>query len=159
MAESFPCIVCGRKLDRVMDDYEGQPDDGVMCTTEGNYGSTVFDPMDYTVLAFNICDPCLVEAGNKGRVFTYRSWARVVIPHMGVVGRTQCDRPYIPWHKDLAEDNVDVFIDIDELSAYVRSGKVQLHTGMTIEGVRESYEIYEQRAMSNNEARKGIDNG
>jgi hypothetical protein len=34
-----------------------------------------------------------------------------------------------------------------------------LHTGMTIEGVRESYEIYEQRAMSNNEARKGIDNG
>lgn len=65
---SFPCIICGKALSRVHT-YEAQPEDGVMCTTYGNYGSTVFDPMANGVhLSFNICDDCLVAAGKKGAV-------------------------------------------------------------------------------------------
>jgi hypothetical protein len=74
MAKSFPCIICGKELSGYGDPEEvvAQPDNGVMCTTYGNYGSTVFDPMDGSFLAFNICDDCLVEAGEKGTLFLTR---------------------------------------------------------------------------------------
>ncbi len=49
--ESFPCLKCGGVLTRVSDDYEGQPNDGGMCSSSGNYGSTVYDPMDGSYLA------------------------------------------------------------------------------------------------------------
>jgi hypothetical protein len=33
--------------------------DGTVFRTYGNYGSTVFDPMDSTFLEITICNPCL----------------------------------------------------------------------------------------------------
>jgi hypothetical protein len=84
--ESFPCIICGKTLRRAFSAVD-QPSEGVMCITNGNYGSTVYDPMSNTreSLAFNICDPCLVTAAKKGRVMrrlrvpvpeevTFQSW-------------------------------------------------------------------------------------
>ena len=66
MDESLPCIVCDKLLYRVLDDYELQPNDAVMCSTTGNYGSTVFDPMGQQTLHFNICDTCIVKLRDKG---------------------------------------------------------------------------------------------
>lgn len=79
--KSFPCIICGKELESVImqdsDELEAQPHGGVMCQTYGNYGSTVFDPFN-GMLAFNICDNCLVEAGEKGRVFlTYKPYVPI----------------------------------------------------------------------------------
>jgi hypothetical protein len=41
------------------------PNDGVVFHARGNYGSTVFDPLDGTYLEVLICDDCLVEHKSK----------------------------------------------------------------------------------------------
>jgi hypothetical protein len=41
--DALPCIVCGKHLVNVFEDAENQPADGLVITTHGNYGSTVFD--------------------------------------------------------------------------------------------------------------------
>lgn len=35
------------------------PMDATVWTSQGNYGSTLFDPMDGTYLDLFVCDPCL----------------------------------------------------------------------------------------------------
>lgn len=131
MADSFPCIICGGTLERESDEYEGQPADGVMCSTRGNYGSTVYDAMTGEYLAFNICDPCLVERGKMGRLFATRSsipvQTDVVIGRSresgfgapiivkSIVGYQTVERPYIPWHQGMPEDEAACYIPIEEL--------------------------------------------
>ena len=134
-ANSFPCIICGCTLTRASSDYEAQPNNGVMCTTEGNYGSTVFDPMDGSELAFNICDDCLVKAGEQGRVMATRSRVHVVTDYLGIVGYERVDRPYVPWHKDLPDDGDSKgrHYDIDELEKYAD----RLNLRFSIEQMRE----------------------
>ncbi len=65
--DSFPCIICKKPLKRAFND-ESQPSGGVMCRTNGNYGSTVYDPGSSwrEALVFNICDECIVTAGRQG---------------------------------------------------------------------------------------------
>lgn len=121
--ESFPCIKCGKILLREIDDYEGQPSDGIMCTSGGNYGSTVFDPMNGEKLAFNICDECIVEAGKKGRVMTYLSALPVStdIPNgrggswQSVVGWMRVSRPYLPWNRELPPSEEKIYMPISEI--------------------------------------------
>ena len=143
--DSFPCIICGVGLTRVMPEAEGQPDDGVMCQTHGNYGSTIFDPEDYSYLAFNICDPCLVKAGDEGKVMITRIYAPVSLDngrYVSVVGRIKADRPYIPWHNGLSsDDNSAITLEIEELDKYVKAGKVELHPGLTIKGLKDDMKV------------------
>ena len=73
---SLPCLVCGKTLVQEMPGYPA-PGDGVLCTTSGNYGSTVFDPMDGERLRFNVCDECLTAAAEAGRVVSGRTALRV----------------------------------------------------------------------------------
>lgn len=123
MSDSFPCLVCGLSLERVKDDLEGQPDDGLMCSTEGNYGSTVFDPEDMSYLAFNVCDECMVEKAEQGRVMVTRSFQPVVVDRM-LVGRQRCERPYIPWREGFPGDDalLDLaLLDPDELDRLPKS--------------------------------------
>lgn len=100
-SDSFPCLICGMALTRAFDEYEAQPDDAVMGTITGNYGSTVFDPFDGTALAFNVCDECLVKAGEQGRIFAYRAARPVEVDGMGIVGWEKLTPVYVPWTKDL----------------------------------------------------------
>ena len=120
MAESFPCIICGVSLRRVDETTEGQPDDGIMCMSYGNYGSTVFDPMDLSYLAFNICDPCLINAGKAGRVFTTRDRQHVKVHGFGIVGAIRTDKPYVQWRKDLPGDECEhgMTLELEELEQY-----------------------------------------
>lgn len=116
MAESFPCLICGCPLERAFDGFEAQPNDGVMCETSGNYGSTVFDPMDLSELAFNICDDCLVEKAEQGRVMVTRYYRPVNVDAMHGVGRQRVQSPvFIPWHKGLPYDGSEVNLDEEDL--------------------------------------------
>ena len=96
----WPCIICGAPLTRVFMD-EGQPNDGVVCTTHGNYGSRVFDDLTGEYLAFNICDSCLEDKAAEGLVQITRASIPVWIEHLGVCGAYPVDRPYVPWHKGM----------------------------------------------------------
>jgi hypothetical protein len=63
----LPCLVCGRTLEAIDASPDAEhPQDGVAFTTQGNYGSTVFDEHDRR-LHVNVCDPCLTDAIAQGR--------------------------------------------------------------------------------------------
>lgn len=81
------CIVCNKELEPAFPPpiEHNQPYGGTSFTSRGHYGSTVWDPMDGTYLEINICDECLVKAGDEGKVlyvvpkqsvttFLYKEW-------------------------------------------------------------------------------------
>lgn len=63
------CIVCGVKPDPAFppdpefpQDYDWQPHGATTFTADGQYGSTVWDPITRRdKLMINICDSCLVQ--------------------------------------------------------------------------------------------------
>ncbi len=71
---ALPCIICRKPLEKVSRDATNHPDDGVVCTTHGNYGSTVFDPGDGSYLEFNMCDQCLLNAARFNCVAIVRPY-------------------------------------------------------------------------------------
>jgi hypothetical protein len=69
MSGPLPCIVCRKKLETAIrsDDVVNQPSEATVFTAKGQYGSTVFDPMDPDLfLEVNICDECLRGASEDG---------------------------------------------------------------------------------------------
>jgi hypothetical protein len=60
------CLCCSRELEATLSENEPAPasmvDGGLICSTHGNFGSAVFDPIhgDYR-LVFYICDKCIIE--------------------------------------------------------------------------------------------------
>lgn len=70
---SVPCIICNKALPHAFDlDDHNQPYGGICCQASGQYGCTVFDPMDGSYLEFNICDECLVNKANAGVILIGR---------------------------------------------------------------------------------------
>lgn len=63
------CLCCDKLLEPVTDDAPYQPNDGVICDTSGNYGSTAFDACFGERLVFFLCDDCLVA--KKERLLYY----------------------------------------------------------------------------------------
>lgn len=64
------CIVCGVEVDNLDIAYPENPKavhpiGGTVFRTYGNYGSTVFDPMDASFLEIVICDSCLKSRMNR----------------------------------------------------------------------------------------------
>lgn len=118
--EALPCLSCGKRLFNVHDDAENQPERGIACTSYGNYGSEVYDPMNGEFLEFNLCDTCVSWAGNVERVYTARTSRNVVAvdPEWGemVVGRETA--PYRPvlWHAGMSGyDDDGTRLDIEDL--------------------------------------------
>jgi hypothetical protein len=66
---TLACFVCGKKLKTAIPDETNLPFGATInlpfgatvFKTYGNYGSTVFDPMDQSFLELNICDECLIK--------------------------------------------------------------------------------------------------
>jgi hypothetical protein len=114
--QALPCIVCGRELLNVFADMvENQPDSGIACTSGGNYGSTVFDPMNGEYLELNICDPCLTRAGEQGRVLTGRSRRPVAVEGL-LVGWERIERPLVPWTAGLPGYGADTLnLEVEDL--------------------------------------------
>lgn len=61
-AKPWPCVICGGEVEALSPpfDYGHQPYKATTFTTRGHYGSTVFDPMDGSMLEINIHDACLL---------------------------------------------------------------------------------------------------
>lgn len=80
------CIVCDKELTSAIPDGmgENQPYQGTVFTSGGHYGSTVWDPMSDTFLEITVCDECLMNAAEDGRVLK------------GVPVRTTSTK-YLPW--------------------------------------------------------------
>lgn len=76
MSEVAPCIVCGKVLDPMDSGSPNHADDANEFCTQGQYGSTVFDPMNGDRLAVNICDKCIIEGQKLRRVLFGRSGAK-----------------------------------------------------------------------------------
>jgi hypothetical protein len=124
--EALPCIICGTSLKNVWQDAENQPNDGVACTTRGNYGSTVFDPvLSGEFLEFNLCDPCLVKAGEQGRIYMARTAQPIAMGEWGIVGWYEA--PYVPvtWHQGMPgyEDTIHVD-DIEEFRSLGKKARL-----------------------------------
>lgn len=116
------CFKCEKDL-QSLDTY--QPDRAVTFAAEGQYGSTVFDPMDGSFLEIDICDDCLVLAGDSGFVRIAQTHENLFVPMRTgenvievLVGsiRTGHFIP-IPWNKDLPylHDRKFVIEDVNEL--------------------------------------------
>ncbi len=69
--EPLPCLVCKKPLRAALEGQQNHPMGNVF-VSRGNYGSTVWDPMDGGWLEVNVCDPCLVGAASAGRVLRGR---------------------------------------------------------------------------------------
>jgi hypothetical protein len=70
MKKNKKCVICEKELKL---DPHFIILDAVVCSTQGNYGSSVFDPMNLDGfiqkhLVFYICDDCLVS---KSKLFQY----------------------------------------------------------------------------------------
>lgn len=68
---ALPCFACGTELENISG--PNQPSRGLEFTTPGHYGTTVFDPMDGSALAINVCDGCLTKAVSDKRTMTYQA--------------------------------------------------------------------------------------
>lgn len=64
----LPCIVCQRALSDIGSGSDNHANDANEFRAHGQYGSRVFDPVDGTYLAVNICDDCITQAGRAGQV-------------------------------------------------------------------------------------------
>lgn len=67
----LPCLMCGTILDNaiVLDGVDGPPAGGLVFSTSGNYGSTLFDMMDHpALLTVIICDACMELAARRRMV-------------------------------------------------------------------------------------------
>lgn len=62
------CIVCRKPMANIQDNGTLQPSGGTAFQTHGHYGSTVFDPMDKSLLEIAVCDDCLGTASRRGDV-------------------------------------------------------------------------------------------
>lgn len=59
----LPCIMCDKILDPAFplekETIAAQPYGATTFFSSGQYGSTVFDPIDDSMLQINVCDECL----------------------------------------------------------------------------------------------------
>ena len=84
--DALPCIACGHELKQAIESEDtNQPMRATCFTAGGQYGSTVFDPMNGDYLEINVCDTCLLQRqhrvlhhkagdrGKKGTIWNPRS--------------------------------------------------------------------------------------
>jgi len=129
---ALPCLICGKQLRNVFADAGNQPYDGVVLTTSGNYGSTVYDSFTGEFLEVNVCDPCLTRAGEQGRVLEART-RRPATLNGTLVGWEEMPYTPVPWTAgmpgdgkgtlDLWEDELDTLpatIHLDATPAALR---------------------------------------
>lgn len=66
---TLPCFTCGKNLESAIkkfEETENQPYAGTTFSTHGQYGSTVFDPMNLNKwLEINICDDCMLKGRER----------------------------------------------------------------------------------------------
>jgi hypothetical protein len=97
---TLPCIRCDKDIPGVNNgpDYDGnQPSGGTTFSSTGQYGSTIFDPMDGSFIQVNVCDECLAVLAEKQTddrpiILAGRNTRLVWLEYAGIVGYQ--DIPY-----------------------------------------------------------------
>lgn len=82
--KTLSCIVCEKELESALPEKiqdVNQPYAGTTFFAYGQYGSTIFDPMDGSSLEINICDDCLDKKAKRGMI--YFNYDRVPVPWNG----------------------------------------------------------------------------
>jgi hypothetical protein len=70
------CIVCNKELESAVgEDGNNQPYGATTFQSYGQFGSTIFDPMDGTYIEINVCDACLNE--KKDSVYHVREHKQI----------------------------------------------------------------------------------
>lgn len=77
MSKPVPCIVCHTELSDIGSGSSNHASGGNAFRTMGQYGSTVFDPMDGSYLEVNICDKCIVSAAKNGEVLLGQQYRHI----------------------------------------------------------------------------------
>jgi hypothetical protein len=128
---ALPCIICYTPLTNVWQDAENQPNDAVACTTPGNYGSTAYDPvLTAEFLEFNICDPCLIKAGEQNLIYTARTRQPVHLHGIGLIGTVRA--PYTPVYWKYGMPGYEDTIVVDSYQEFIELGHdPQLAPGLT----------------------------
>ena len=67
----IPCFKCEEVLQNFDTRPGNHPIGGIEFTSVGHYGTTVFDPMDGSRIALNICDSCLRMGIHRGNILKY----------------------------------------------------------------------------------------
>lgn len=66
---ALPCLICGIRLHNMDGRTDNNhPENGIEFVTWGHYGTTMFDPMDHSMLVINLCDSCLEGRARDGLV-------------------------------------------------------------------------------------------
>lgn len=73
------CIACRKKLKPVFDSLPDQPNDALIFSSAGTFGSKIFDPMDSSCLVVYLCDAC-VEAASHDDAVQFRPRSRPAEP-------------------------------------------------------------------------------
>jgi len=158
MTDALQCFKCGVQLRRAVDDNEAQPDEGVMFSASGNYGSTVFDPMDGSYLLINICDRCVAEAGEQGRVLVGRA-GRPVMCDVPIaddktiksnIGFEVIDNgALVHWNKDIMGFDDYCFLELEDLKQGVPNNiKIHLDVDRLISDLERVYENIDKKEES-----------
>lgn len=111
--EALPCIACGATLVNVFD-ADNQPQEGLAFTSNGHYGGTAFDPMDGSFIEVNVCDPCLIAAGEQGRVLAARTKIPVYADGF-FVGHAPADYKPVPWRQGLPADDKRLELELEDV--------------------------------------------
>ena len=108
--EQQPCLVCGRPLN-VSDPAKCgylSVDDGVVYSTDGNYGSTVLDDNGSSIV-FVICDACLVK--HRSRLRAFKTSSPRVQAIWTVVPVEELIPDKLPSNSSLKQSPLDEFIN------------------------------------------------
>ncbi len=94
------CIVCTEVLKPIWDPVifpqdaqVNQPSGGMTFTSEGQYGTTVFDPMNGSFLEINICDDCMKMREAEGGFILH-----------GTPRRSRRETRYVKWTMERVDE-------------------------------------------------------
>ena len=104
------CIVCEKEVERVDQDSPTQPYGGTSFYSDGQYGSTVFDPMDGQYIHIILCDECLMN--RKENVLMGRQ-ARPIRVDGSILGWERVSRAEVLWNPKLSHWDEDEIIEMD----------------------------------------------
>ena len=119
-----PCLLCQRALNSVgFGSRElNQPAEAVTFTAHGQYGSTMFDPMDGTKLQVNICDSCLRVAARQQLVYLIHTDRMIETVTPGfkrptMVGVQTIETKYSMYDPDAEHENRALLVPLDKVGS------------------------------------------
>ncbi len=107
---------------------ENQAYGGLAFTSYGQYGGTLFDPMDGTFIEVNICDDCLRILSKRSLVLTGRS-SRLVRVNGSIWGSQKVRTPLKLWDCDEHPEYEAVDFSLDQVMRHANDPDFSWNAG------------------------------